>query len=703
MGVQSEILSGYRAIQSANNVPKFVNASNARADNMSFVNFIFELLKMTKGRDGFDNIVLKGILTDLKNSINVEDEIKKIIKEFLMCNVSIPITLEMTTAGPGVDIIIPEIDPFNLLSVDPNSKMGKYYYEGNDPNKDINYIFYKALSATKEKPLQFKKNDVVLFSLYSPTPNTINFSFGSAYQGKFFDEWVTDYLADMKFFNIPNFFSMLVDIITGALSVKAGKNQVQIEAESKLIAALKKIFGYCSDDTGNANDPKSDIPNADPNFDITGDNYTKDLAKNGFADGNPFDFSNDELYDISDSANKLANNLLKFQVCSPLLIPVDADEVLGGIDNILLENQTDAINEDGANVYDNENSLPNVDAIQQFLNSFLVNGVKKAAEEDGSDELLINIPNIKLEFELNILKQIPYAIMKTIINPKLFVLFKAGGVIIDSAKANFNTKLATQPEAGGNSISIEQEKASRFKIGDVISFLGNGSTDKDVYTVADIDGSKLFLNRPLSSAYDQRSTVILNISFSKVSLNSADILNQLKNVLKSVGAVVTDKILKNIYTMIKDELTKIALEMLKKALMQRFKDYISVLESLLSLLRALDLFKKEKCSSILSKILKLLKINLPIPAIPMPPMITLIAGALKPGMNEVVAINQMKSKLEQYGINTSQVNADGSPNAYILGLETVMSTMISHIKTSANIQTEIISAVGPGKGFSQIQ
>lgn len=706
MGVQSEILNGYRSLQNANNVPKFVNANNARVDNMSFVDFIFEMLKMTKGRSGFDGIVMKGVLTDLKNSVNMEDEIKKIINEFLMCNIPLAITKEMTTLGTGFDILLPELDPFNLLSVDPNGKMGKYYYEGNNKEKDINYNYYKGLSATKANPIQFKKNDIVLFSLYSVDQNTINFSFGEAYTEKYFSEWVSDYLTDIKFFNIPNFGSMLIDLISGVVSVSANKKEYQIAKEAKLIAMLKKIFGYCSDDDGNKDSGKNTLPNSDSNFDVSGDDYLKDYDKNGAGSDveNQFDFSGDELYDIDDTANRLANNLLRFNVCSPILIPMDPTQLIAGLDSIFDAANTGVTNDEGAETYDNNEADISVDALQKLLDGILSDSVNNAAEANDEPDLSINLPNIKLEFQLDILKQIPYAIMKTIITPKLFGIFKIGGIMLENLKANFNSTMSKQPEIGDNKIIIVPDDAIKFKAGDTIAMMDSTSTKKDMYVIADIEDSTLYLNRPLSRLYLQKDTLVVNTKYSKISLSSEDILTKLKGVLKNIGSVITDKILKNIYNMIKDELTKLALELLKKALLQRLKDYVLVLESLIALLKALgNLFKKEKCSSMLAKILALLKLNVPIPAIPMPPFLTMVAGAFKPGMNEVVAINQMKTELEKYGINTSEVNADGSPNAYILGLQAVMSTTISHIKSSANIQVETISAVGPTKGFAQIQ
>lgn len=707
MGTQSDIFNKYRALQKADSVAPLDNVNNKRLDNMPFVEFLFELLKTTQGQSRFKNVVLKGVLSDLKTSTDIDNEIKNIAKDNLFSGYVGTITSDMTTAGNGIDIRLPEIDPFNLMNVDPDSDVGRHFYEGNNSSTNINYIFHKAQNRSVDNPLLYTKNGKTLMSVYAVNPTTVNCSFGEYYQGKSFREWFDDYNTNLNYFNLPNFFSMLLDVITGSLSVKSNKSQNQIKKENRLIRALKKIFGYCSvNNDGNL--PRASLKGI-PLLDLTGDDFNKKLEQGEYIvmddgnggssvdDGDPFDFTSEELYDIDAESKRLFENKLRFLTCGNLDMDVDADQLLDGLNGLLSDITTNETNDDGQLIYNNDNKSVNVDAAIALLESIVDSGAK-SLEIQGEDDVIVDVPNMKSEFEMNILKQIPYALMKLILTPKMLSVFKLGEIVNRISTDSTNTKLIFDANVGFNQLRIPLEKIHFYKADHKIDLNG------DIYTLIDIDvsGGILFLNRILTLDYPT-GTIVKNLSLGNVSVNTDSNINKLKGVINGIGVTITDKILGNIFDMIKAEFTKLGKTLIKKALLQRLSDYQLVLSSLLTLLGLLKLLKREQCSSMLSKIVGLLDTNIPKPAIPMPPMLTLFAGALKPGMNEVVAINEMKGKLEKYGINTAQINADGSPNTYILGLEAVMSTMIKHIKSSANIQTEVISAVGPAKGFSQIQ
>lgn len=688
MGIQSDILNQFQALNNASNIPKFINQNNERVDNLGFVDFIFELLKLTRGKKDFEGVVLKGIVTDLKAAIDIDDGIKSILSEFLMCNVPIKITKSLTTLGNGIDIPIPEIDMFALLDIDPNGTTGRYFYEGNNINKDINYIFYKAQTATKENAINYIINESVLFSLYSPSANVINFSFGEKYENKFLNEWVDDYFNTIQFFNLPNFFSLLVDLITGVVSVTANKNEAKIREEYKKITLLQKLFGYCSEDNGNVNSPRTNLNSNGDNLDLDGYDFMKGLEKNLDYDNNPFSLSADELHEIAERAADLYNNQLRFRVCDTLLVPISASEVLAGLNT--LYNPTDETNPDGSVTYNNENAELSADDINKLLDSMLQSGLQTVIN-DGEEGMNVNFPNFKLELELNILKKIPYAIMRLIISPKLLVVFKLGDLLLTTNAASANARLTITAPIGFNQFSIEKDKVSYFRVGNIVKV----ENTNDLYTIIDVTDNILFLNRPLLDSYIQ-NTKILNNSASSTSFGN------ITNLLEGIGNTIVDKILKNIFNILKKELEKFLGNILKKVILQRLGDYTAIMEYLIGLLKSLKGTNFKDCSSTLAQILSLLKLP-QLPAIPMPPMLTLTTGALKPGMNEVVAINEMKSKLQKYGINTSQINSDGTPNTYILGLESVMSTLIRHIKTHSNVQSEVLTLTGPAFGYSQIQ
>ena len=85
-----------------------------------------------------------------------------------------------------------------------------------------------------------------------------------------------------------------------------------------------------------------------------------------------------------------------------------------------------------------------------------------------------------------------------------------------------------------------------------------------------------------------------------------------------------------------------------------------------------------------------------------PPPLVLIGGALKPGLNHVAMINDLKSTLSEKGIETAATFPDGTPNHLMIALEETVKLMVGHIKTNAKIDVTT-TGVGLTQGFGQIQ
>ena len=176
----------------------------------------------------------------------------------------------------------------------------------------------------------------------------------------------------------------------------------------------------------------------------------------------------------------------------------------------------------------------------------------------------------------------------------------------------------------------------------------------------------------------------------------------MRNVIKEIGIKITTMLIKNIFDAIKADLTKLAKELAIQFLKQRGLDYISTLTSLLSLL-GLFSGKSSGCGGVLDKLLKLLKLANFGPMPMLPPPLILVGGAIKPGMNSVAMINDIKSNLTQKGIETAPTLPDGTPNNMMIAIEETVKVMTSHIKTNSTIQTFGIGPTGPVTGYGQIQ
>ena len=141
MSQQSEIFSRYRSLFNSNSVKPLESETSRRLNNMDFVDFLFELVKATKGQKQFKNIILKGSLSKLKKTDELNKTIRKaLISQFGCDNTLIIPTKYTTKSSIGVEFDKTEVDAFGMFGIDPDTKPGNFVYEGNNPTKHINYL-----------------------------------------------------------------------------------------------------------------------------------------------------------------------------------------------------------------------------------------------------------------------------------------------------------------------------------------------------------------------------------------------------------------------------------------------------------------------------------------------------------------------------------------------------------------------------------
>jgi hypothetical protein len=643
MGQQSEIFARYRSLFNSKTVQPTESEQSRKLDELDFVDFLFELVKATKGQKQFKNIILKGSLTQLKNVDSLNATITDTLFSAFGCDSTVIIQTQYTTkSATGIEIQRSEIDNYGLLGINPNDTPGKYLYEGNDVTKHVNYFIYSSQGVTETNPLEFKYLNRTLFTIYASTPNTLVFKFGEYYENKPYGEWLTDYLkVSNPILNTVNFTTILADIITGSISLKASKNKIEIRENSALITALKKIFGFCSESTGDGGSP-SDSANktiSDLNAQITNSLLSNPSGVNNTGNAaninqNPFDFNFNDLDEINRDADLKSRGKINFVTCNNLELDINPDDVLEGLDALFGSaadntvysydgsessemSSTNIPNSNG--LYDNSLIQPNLDNTTNFFDNVISNGAKSALNS-GETNLVIDLPNINSELQLNILKAIPYALIQMVVTPKIVMVPKLYYVLS-----------------------------------------GNNST-----------------------------------------LTTSDYINQMTGIIQTIGTKITELLIKNIVDSIKSDLIKLAKELAVQFLKQRGMDYLATLSSLLGLL---SLFQggNSGCGGVINSLLKLLKLSNFGPMPQIPPPLVYAGGFLKPGLNQVAIVNDIKSKLNEKGIGTAPTLADGSPNNMMIAIEETVKVMVNHIKTNAHISVMTIGTPIMQQGYGQIQ
>ena len=644
MAKQSEIFARYRSLVNSNSKAPGESVNSRRLNNLNFVDFLFELLRTTKGEKQFKNIVLKGSLNQLKNSDKIDKLIKSEFLKLFGCDTNLLIPDKYTTKSSlGIEISKNEIDTFGLLAVDPNGVPGKYLYEGNDINKDINFMLYKAQNTTTESPISAYHKNNILFQIYAKNNNMFDFKFGEFYANKEFSLWLNDYFDFMgKIFNVVNFTALLTDIISGVMSIKGQKNKTEMQSNIQIIQGLQKLFGFCSDTNDNnnnnlnqsANNSLNNLNNLNNNGINTNEDSNDDLLNNIF---NLNDFTPSELEEINTLVDLRFNGKIRFATCGDLDINTNPDNILSDFEKMLLyannsniysyddninnglsnTNNNEITDQDGNLIYDNTQIDINTETSSDFLDNIIQDGAIDIIQS-GETNVILDLPNMRLEMQLNILKAIPYVLSQMILTPRLLLIPKLHKVL-----NNDNSKKSTE-----------------------------------------------------------------------------EMVQSISKIIIAIGTSIITLLLKNLYETIISDVTKLSKTIVQDFLLQRGMDYINTLRSLIP---NFNLPELNGCVNILDLLYQLLSLGQLGPMPQLPPPLILVGGALKPGLNSISMVNEVKSNLIEKGIDTSATLPDGTPNNLMIAVEEVVKVMTNNIKTKSTIQTFGIGATGPVTGYGQIQ
>jgi hypothetical protein len=127
MGSQSEIFARYRSLYDSSSVKPTESETSKKLNNLSFVDFLFQIVKATKGQNEFKNVVLKGCLSEAKKANEINNVIKNAIFETFGCDNNLIIPGKYTTESVnGIEISKTEIDLYGLFKYEPDSYPGKY-------------------------------------------------------------------------------------------------------------------------------------------------------------------------------------------------------------------------------------------------------------------------------------------------------------------------------------------------------------------------------------------------------------------------------------------------------------------------------------------------------------------------------------------------------------------------------------------------
>jgi len=389
--------------------------------NVSSLNVITEGLPKFKPLDSFSSMNNSGNATDflldlvqsligyeeLKSNIidmftrklpEIESEIKNALKlelkGFVSCGVNPSIPAWLKSTGAGVTLKLQNIDFFEVTKTDPTSPFGFLIYSDFSSglnSSDFNTFLYSNISQNKTdftpdggtaSPWGSVTTGTDIIDLkFSPvgttTNNIIKINANVNYDNKSLTEFNNAFIDSITLFGDPNnidgskILNAIIDNLFGTMSINLGKTKKQLKKEAEINEVLDCILNSDEDD-------------------VIDDSF--------------FEFDNAQLIKMDIQVSNRKNGVKILETCGnlPTSIPI---ETLVEINKEISGATSGATNPQEAKV------------------KAMTNAIDKLADSQAEAGRSIDVPTIKLNFILDLVKNFVKSIINIIISPKLMTLF----------------------------------------------------------------------------------------------------------------------------------------------------------------------------------------------------------------------------------------------------------------------------------------
>jgi hypothetical protein len=437
------------AMQTASSLNKISNEQKRFLRNQpTSFDQLLELINLTRGSGLESTKYLKKIL--LETVVKVEPQVQKIISEealkalgcsqeqtfkgYSQSNLQLN-PLSTLPVGDGIYVPVQSLDLSSLLKTPVDSKLGKISYEKPDPSADPGvfrpYSGPKPFPMNKEMNLRMNTDNLgrsyyqeygkyyqgtsglPLFDfVYSPTnqygvnQDCYRIALINKPTANKVGEFLKDYYSTIKLIDSVDFGAALVNILSGAISIKSNLSSQQVEEGTKFELILQRILGLCFDS-------RTEI-------DVSGISKVAELDG---VDNKFYDLTEVDLRNIQNRVSNIQQGVVEFEDCGNVKLPVDSETIIDEL--VKFRDVGDVL---GINAQ--------VSAINQILDTIYQN-----------PEWKVFLPtNFNLEIAVNkeILKQIPLALVSAILSPKVLLpIFTMLQVVESGAKNTYNSQISS--------------------------------------------------------------------------------------------------------------------------------------------------------------------------------------------------------------------------------------------------------------------
>jgi hypothetical protein len=333
----------------------------------------------------------------------------------------------------GLYIPVQSVDFFSNLKNSPTSPVGQVYYELPEPSADTTFVPYggdvpfpmnkqlnqlmdssnagRSYSQINGKNYQGKSGQN-LFDLQYTTTNSFGVT-GDYYRVMLIDrsgsgtttvnkvgEFISDYYSTINFVDPVNVGAQLVNILSGAMNIKAQLGSGEIQNQSEFFLISQRILGLCFDDRRE--------------IDVSG---IAKIAELDGVDQSFYKLNEIDLRNIELNLTNVQNGVMEFEDCQNVKLPVNADNLVGQL--IQFRNIT------------GQTTQQQVNNLESILDSISQNPDWKLK--------LPNDFNVNLAIDQNIIKKIPLAVAAGVLTPKnLLPIFALMSIVQSGATYTYN-------------------------------------------------------------------------------------------------------------------------------------------------------------------------------------------------------------------------------------------------------------------------
>lgn len=375
------LTTGLPKLKNTNSFPSVNNGND-------IILFLSDLVKSLVGQKEFVNVIVETLTKYLDRIENgLKKTIKTSLRNMVSCgiNPSIPDFLKSTSSG----IIIPvdKIDFFDQLKIDPNTSVGRLYY--NDitqvltNSSDFNTFLYGVIQDPNVThtwqnilTVNFQENGSGIIP-----NNSLIIKAHSSYDNRSINNLNDDYVDSLTIIDGKDVINKLIDLLFGSISFQTNKTRQQLEKEAEI------------------NDIIDRLVNADINDEIN-DDY--------------FSFTNAEVARQQEIANNRKNGIIRVKTETEFNATMPIEE---------LNSFTDEYNQSATLVEKRT-------AITNSINSMADNLAEQTPENQDKQ-------TVKISFVSDMIKSLIKSIANIIISPKIIIIFLINFKIVYSLDVEY--------------------------------------------------------------------------------------------------------------------------------------------------------------------------------------------------------------------------------------------------------------------------